>query len=36
MIGGEVIWGDLEVKGGDTQDDVRVQFSVKYSWGKTF
>jgi hypothetical protein len=36
MIGGEVLWGDLEVFRGDTQDDVRVQFSVKYSWGKTF
>ena len=36
MIGGELLWGDLEVKDGDTQDDVRVQFSVKYSWGKTF
>jgi hypothetical protein len=36
MIGGEVLWGDLETKDGNTQDDVRVQFSVKYSWGKTF
>jgi hypothetical protein len=36
MIGGEVLWGDLEVFRGDTQDDVRVQFTVKYSWGKTF
>jgi DcaP outer membrane protein len=33
MIGGEVIWGDLEVFHGDTQDDVRFQFSVKYNFG---
>jgi len=31
-----VLWGDLEFKDGSTQDDTRVQFSVKYSWGKTF
>jgi hypothetical protein len=36
MVGGELLWGDLEEKSGDTQDDVRLQFSVKYSWGKTF
>jgi hypothetical protein len=36
MMGGEVLWGDLEFKDGSTQDDTRVQFSVKYSWGKTF
>jgi hypothetical protein len=36
MIGGEVIWGDLEYKDGSTQDDTRFQFSVKYNWGKTF
>jgi hypothetical protein len=36
MMGGEVLWGDLEYKDGSTQDDTRVQFSVKYSWGKTF
>ncbi|MFO1407480.1 MAG: DcaP family trimeric outer membrane transporter [Steroidobacteraceae bacterium] len=36
MIGGEVLWGDLEYKNGDTQDDTRVQFSVQYKWGKTF
>jgi hypothetical protein len=36
MIGGEVLWGDLEYKDGSTQDDTRVQFSVKYNWGKTF
>jgi hypothetical protein len=36
MIGGEVLWGDLQEFHGETQDDVRVQFSVKYSWGKTF
>ena len=36
MIGGEVLWGDLQYEDGQTEDDVRVQFSVKYSWGKTF
>lgn len=36
MVGGEVIWGDLEYKDGSTEDDTRVQFSVKYNWGKTF
>jgi len=36
MIGGEVLWGDLEYEDGSTEDDTRVQFSVKYSWGKTF
>lgn len=36
MMGGEVLWGDLEYKDGSTEDDTRVQFSVKYSWGKTF
>jgi len=36
MIGGEVIWGDLEYKNGNTEDDTRFQFSVKYNWGKTF
>jgi len=36
MIGGEVLWGDLEYEDGSTEDDTRVQFSVKYSWGKSF
>ncbi len=36
MMGGEVLWGDLDYKDGSTQDDTRIQFSVKYSWGKTF
>lgn len=36
MIGGELLWGDLELKDGSTQDDTRVQFSVKYSWDKSF
>jgi hypothetical protein len=36
MIGGEVLWGDLEEFSGITQDDVRFQFTVKYSWGRTF
>ena len=36
MVGGEVMWGDLEFKDGSSQDDTRVQFSVKYNWGKSF
>jgi hypothetical protein len=36
MVGGEVMWGDLEFKDGESADDTRVQFSVKYSWGKSF
>ena len=36
MIGGELMYGDLEEFSGITEDDVRFQFSVKYSWGKTF
>jgi hypothetical protein len=36
MVGGEVLWGDLEEYSGNSTDDVRMQFSVKYSWGKTF
>jgi hypothetical protein len=36
MVGGEVMWGDLEYKDGSNEDDFRVQFSVKYSWGKSF
>jgi len=36
MIGGEVMWGELEYKDGSNEDDVRVQFSVKYNWRKTF
>ena len=36
MVGGEVLWGDLELNDGNTQDDTRVQFSVQYKWGKTF
>jgi hypothetical protein len=36
MVGGELLWGDLEYKDGQSEDDTRVQFSVKYSWGKSF
>jgi hypothetical protein len=36
MVGGEIMWGDLEYKDGSSQDDTRVQFSVKYNWGKSF
>jgi hypothetical protein len=34
MMGGELIWGQRENNtDGFTSDDVRVQFSVKYSFG---
>ena len=36
MVGGEVLWGDLEDKDGNKGSDTRVQFSVQYKWGKTF
>jgi hypothetical protein len=36
MVGGEVLWGDLEDKDGVKGSDTRVQFSVQYKWGKTF
>lgn len=36
MVGGEVLWGDLEDKDGIKGSDTRVQFSVQYKWGKTF
>ncbi|MFO1394758.1 MAG: DcaP family trimeric outer membrane transporter [Steroidobacteraceae bacterium] len=36
MVGGEVLWGDLENKDGSKGSDTRVQFSVQYKWGKTF
>jgi hypothetical protein len=36
MIGGELMYGDLEEFSGITEDDVRFQFSVRYNWGKTF
>jgi hypothetical protein len=36
MVGGEVMYGDLEEKSGCTEDDIRFQFSVRYNWGKKF
>ena len=36
MIGGEVIWGDLEFKDGSTQDDISFPVLGEYNWGKTF
>jgi hypothetical protein len=36
LVGGELLWGDLEYKDGSTQDDTRLQFTVKYNWAKTF
>ena len=34
LIGGEVIWGEREDKDGRTGDDIRFQFSVKYSFSR--
>ncbi|HTW33280.1 MAG TPA: DcaP family trimeric outer membrane transporter [Rhizomicrobium sp.] len=36
LIGGELLWGKRTNFDGATGDDVRFQFSVKYSWGKSF
>ena len=35
MVGGEFLWGDRENKNGDSNDDTRVQFSVKFNFGTT-
>ena len=35
MVGGEFLWGDREDKDGSSNNDTRVQFSVKYSFGTT-
>ncbi len=35
MVGGEFLWGDRENKNGDSNNDTRAQFSVKYSFGAT-
>jgi hypothetical protein len=35
MMGGEVQWGDRENKNGFTSDDLRFQFSAKYSFSTT-
>ena len=36
MIGGEVLWGKRTDNLGQTGDDVRFQFSVKYDFGAKF
>jgi hypothetical protein len=36
LIGGELLWGKRTDFDGVTGDDVRFQFSVKYSWDKGF
>jgi hypothetical protein len=33
MLGAELMWGDRTDNGGQTGDDVRVQFSAKYDFG---
>ena len=35
MVGGEFLWGDRENKNGDSNNDTRAQFSVKYNFGAT-
>ena len=35
LFGGEFMWGQREDNDGETGDDVRFQFSAKYSWGIT-
>lgn len=35
LIGGELLYGQREDNNGDTGDDVRVQFSMRYSYGVT-
>jgi hypothetical protein len=35
MIGGELMWGERENNDGASEDDVRFQFTVKYSFGIT-
>jgi hypothetical protein len=32
MTGAELLWGQLEQNGSDDGSDVRLQFSVKYSF----
>jgi hypothetical protein len=36
LIGGELLWGKRTDFDGVTGDDIRFQFSVKYSWDKGF
>jgi hypothetical protein len=33
MVGGELMWGEIENNDGASDDDVRFQFSVKYNFG---
>jgi hypothetical protein len=35
MIGGELLWGKRTTNNGESGDDVRVQFTVKYNFGVT-
>ena len=32
LTGTELLWGKLEQKNGESQDDVRVQFSTQYKF----
>ncbi len=36
MVGGELLWGERENNDGASDDDVRFQFSVKYSFDTSF
>jgi len=36
LIGGEMLWGKRTDFNRESGDDIRFQFSVKYSWGKKF
>jgi hypothetical protein len=33
MVGGELMWGQRENNDGESEDDLRFQFSVKYNFG---
>jgi hypothetical protein len=33
MVGGELMWGERGKNDGASDDDVRLQFSVKYNFG---
>jgi hypothetical protein len=35
MVGGEFLWGEREDNNGETNDNTRVQFSVKFNFGTT-
>jgi hypothetical protein len=36
MLGGEIMWGQRTNNDGESDDDVRFQFSVKYNFGISF